>query len=330
MLKYSFDVNGNMVGQAVASGVLPPQIIRQPAGPPVVELGRNASFSVVVADASGVTFRWKRNGADIPGAVGDSFLLTNVTAANEGQYSVLVTNSAGSVMSAPAELLIDSDRDGLPDQWETANFGDPNKQRAAGDPDRDGISNIDEFIDSTNPNNAASLRPRLIAFSGSGGSVTVAPMKLSYDLNETVTLTASAYEPNKFIGWTGDLVSTSNPASLVMNANKTVQAKFAAAASVPPGIVGWWKAEGDAKDVTGTNSGILLGGVAFAAGKVGQAFSFSGSAGDGVKITASSTLNVGAGPGFHDRTLDQSSGYEYQTAFGRVERRFWAGSIFLA
>ena len=44
----------------------------------------------------------------------------------------------------------------------------------------------------------------------------------------------------------------------------------------PPGLVGWWRGEGDGKDSAGTNNGILHGGVAFVAGKVGQAFSFNG------------------------------------------------------
>jgi hypothetical protein len=48
-------------------------------------------------------------------------------------------------------------------------------------------------------------------------------------------------------------------------------------ASAPTGIVGWWPGEGDAKDVTRTNDGSLLGGAsASVAGMVGSAFSFDG------------------------------------------------------
>src|SRR5215475_11609566 len=121
MLKYSYDATGNMVIQTLQS-VLPPQITGQPVRH-VVEPGQVATFSVVIADTSGVTFQWKFNGTDIPGATGDSLLLTNVRAVNEGQYTVVATNSAGSVTSAPAALLLDTDRDGLPDSWELENFG---------------------------------------------------------------------------------------------------------------------------------------------------------------------------------------------------------------
>src|SRR4051812_21446 len=118
MLKYAYDASGNVVGRLV-SGLFPPQIKGQPVKE-VAAPGDIATFSVVAADARAVTFQWKFNGTDIPGAAGDSLLLTNVGAADEGLYSVVVTNSAGSVTSAPAALLLDSDRDGLPDSWEMA------------------------------------------------------------------------------------------------------------------------------------------------------------------------------------------------------------------
>ncbi len=46
---------------------------------------------------------------------------------------------------------------------------------------------------------------------------------------------------------------------------------------VPPGIVSWWRAEGDASDSVDGNHGSLLNGASFTPGMVGQAFSFSGS-----------------------------------------------------
>ena len=47
----------------------------------------------------------------------------------------------------------------------------------------------------------------------------------------------------------------------------------------PAGMVGWWKAEGNALDSAGTNNGVLQGGAGYAAGEVGQAFSLDGSTG---------------------------------------------------
>jgi hypothetical protein len=44
-----------------------------------------------------------------------------------------------------------------------------------------------------------------------------------------------------------------------------------------PGLVGWWRGNGDATDAAGNANATPVGGVTYAAGRVGQAFSFNGS-----------------------------------------------------
>src|SRR5262245_25144575 len=46
------------------------------------------------------------------------------------------------------------------------------------------------------------------------------------------------------------------------------------AVPAPAGIVSWWPGDGDASDLIGSNDGTLTNGAGFAAGMVGQAFSF--------------------------------------------------------
>jgi hypothetical protein len=54
----------------------------------------------------------------------------------------------------------------------------------------------------------------------------------------------------------------------------------AACVSPPPGLIGWWRAEGNAADSVSTNNGSLQGGAtATAAGMVGQTFTFDGTNG---------------------------------------------------
>lgn len=65
----------------------------------------------------------------------------------------------------------------------------------------------------------------------------------------------------------------------------------------PAGLVGWWPGEGDANDIGGANDGVSEGGVAFAAGEVGQAFSFNDTNAD-VRVPASASLNLGLADGF--------------------------------
>jgi hypothetical protein len=59
-------------------------------------------------------------------------------------------------------------------------------------------------------------------------------------------------------------------------------------------MVSFWRAEGDATDTVGGNNGVLQGGAGFAAGEVGQAFSFDGSSGH-VLIPDSPSLDSFAG-----------------------------------
>ena len=46
--------------------------------------------------------------------------------------------------------------------------------------------------------------------------------------------------------------------------------------AAPVDLVSWWPGDGNATDIAGDNNGILTNGATFAAGKVGQAFSFDG------------------------------------------------------
>jgi hypothetical protein len=61
-------------------------------------------------------------------------------------------------------------------------------------------------------------------------------------------------------------------------------------AAPPSGLVSWWGGDNDTLDMVGTNNGTLQGNATYAAGKVGQAFSFDGS-GDYVSIPNDLSLN---------------------------------------
>ncbi len=59
------------------------------------------------------------------------------------------------------------------------------------------------------------------------GNVSLSPSGGVYDSTTVVTLTATASDPDyKFSHWSGDLSSSSNPADLVMDGNKSVTANF--------------------------------------------------------------------------------------------------------
>jgi len=58
----------------------------------------------------------------------------------------------------------------------------------------------------------------------------------------------------------------------------------------PPGMVSWWPGDGNANDIHGPNNGVVKGTATFAAGKVGQAFSFNGAG--HIEIVDSPSLNL--------------------------------------
>src|SRR5215831_3283203 len=59
----------------------------------------------------------------------------------------------------------------------------------------------------------------------------------------------------------------------------------------PSGMVSWWPGDGNATDIQGSNNGTLQGGATFAAGKVGQAFSFASASNSGVLVPSTASLN---------------------------------------
>ncbi len=63
----------------------------------------------------------------------------------------------------------------------------------------------------------------------------------------------------------------------------------------PQGMVAWWSGDGTANDISiGTNDGVLMNGVSYSTGKVGQTFTFDG-VDDYVEIPDNSSLNFGTG-----------------------------------
>lgn len=70
----------------------------------------------------------------------------------------------GKASPTPAD---DSDIDGLPDSWEMAVFGSLDAA-AGGDPDQDGMSNLQEYVAGTNPTDPASAFRARIVFADNG------------------------------------------------------------------------------------------------------------------------------------------------------------------
>jgi len=72
-------------------------------------LGNNATFSVVAGGVSPFSYQWRFNTVNIQNATNSSYTVTNVIAGYAGSYSVIVTNTAGSITSSNAVLTVTGD-----------------------------------------------------------------------------------------------------------------------------------------------------------------------------------------------------------------------------
>jgi hypothetical protein len=101
-------VTSNEATLTVSEAAVAPTITTAPA-PQTVTAGQPATFTVVAAGTAPLAYQWRRNGADIAGATSASYTLATTTLAdNAAQFSVLVSNAAGSVASAAATLTVNA------------------------------------------------------------------------------------------------------------------------------------------------------------------------------------------------------------------------------
>ena len=84
--------------------LVPPTITTHPQSQ-IGTQGLSKTFTVV-ASGGALSYQWRFNGTDLPGATNASLLLTNLQTSHAGDYSVLVTNPVGAATSATAALTV--------------------------------------------------------------------------------------------------------------------------------------------------------------------------------------------------------------------------------
>ena len=82
-------------------------IMQQPGDQTVCE-GAPATFTVEADGTPPLSFQWRLDGIDIPGAVEPTLLIEAVTVEDAGVYDVAVSNPCGVVISNPARLTVDT------------------------------------------------------------------------------------------------------------------------------------------------------------------------------------------------------------------------------
>jgi uncharacterized repeat protein (TIGR01451 family) len=106
---YSVEIGNNsggvVSGDAFLFVVSQPQILAEPQTISALA-GTNVSFTVGYQAAPPVSLQWYLNGSPLPNATNATYTVDAVTAANVGDYRVIITNRYGSSTSAVARLLL--------------------------------------------------------------------------------------------------------------------------------------------------------------------------------------------------------------------------------
>lgn len=241
-----------------------PVITNQPSSQAVCQ-GASVSF-MVGASGTGLTFRWRlgaallTNGGNISGADTATLTISPVQPTNAGSYSVIITNSCGSVTSSVATLTVSTNTVPTitcPSNVTVqcySNVPPPNTNSVMASPG----SSVSFQGDTAMTNGCQIVITRTYAASNQCGTNTC---------SQTITVN-----------------DTNPPQSCI---------------SQPAGMISWWPGDGNTSDIRDSNNGTAPNGVAFVSGKVGQAFSFNGanqyvSAGNPANLKLTSAITIDA------------------------------------
>jgi hypothetical protein len=98
-------ISGMQMAQVAATAPVAPTIASQPASQ-TVTAGTNVTFTVGVSGSLPLSYQWQYGGNKINGATASSLMLNNVQVSDSGNYSVTVSNAAGSATSSNAVLTV--------------------------------------------------------------------------------------------------------------------------------------------------------------------------------------------------------------------------------
>lgn len=119
-------VVSNTVSLTVDGAVTAPSITQQPTSQ-TVSAGQSATFSVTASGTAPLSYQWQKlvsgNWVNISGATSPTFTRSSAQASDAGQYEVVVTNSAGTVVSNTVALTVQVQGAPLPAGWTDADIG---------------------------------------------------------------------------------------------------------------------------------------------------------------------------------------------------------------
>ncbi len=229
----------------VVEGILPGPVTISPTNQ-TVAAGSTVTFAASASGPGPFGYQWLQNGVALTGATNSSLVLSNVTSAASGAYTVQVSNANGAILSAAAGLSV---------LGPPAITAEPQSQTVV-------VGTTVTFLVT-----ATGAPPLSYQWSFDGQALPGAT-----NMNLTLTNVTRAQAGNYSV--------------VVSNAVGSVTSAPLAALSIatgvpcpgtPSGMVAWWRGEENTSDYAGTNDAVFEGVAGYGPGEVGQAFLFDGS-----------------------------------------------------
>src|SRR5207247_6680384 len=89
-------------------GGVAPSIFQDVVAPSGISAGETLLLSVDAGGTPTLAYQWRKNDVNIAGATASTYTKTNVAAADNGDYKVVITNAYGAVTSFVATISIHS------------------------------------------------------------------------------------------------------------------------------------------------------------------------------------------------------------------------------
>jgi hypothetical protein len=172
-------LRGTGIGQPTTSAPVAPTISSQPASTKVTA-GQTATFNIAATGTAPMTYQWKKNGAAISGATSPTYTTPGETTTdNNAQFTVAVSNSAGSAVSSAAILTVSASSLLLNSSSSSLSFGSVNVP-----------SSSTQTVTLTN-SGISSITISNVTVSGAGFNAAGVPSGLILGPGQAATLTAT-------------------------------------------------------------------------------------------------------------------------------------------
>ncbi len=177
-----------------AAGATTPVIISQPASQSQVP-GLDVLFTVGAGGTPPLAYQWLFNGTNLLNATNSSLIISNISVADLGYYSVLVTNGTGPIVSSNASLEF-----GEVTAWGLNDFGQANVPT--------GMTNVLAIAAGHNHSLALKADGTVVAW----GSILFSPITTPTGLSNIITI-ASADSACMALNADGEIVAWGNNSS---------------------------------------------------------------------------------------------------------------------